>query len=103
MDDDDDGDNVKTRDEENDSPDNNPANDITNSEVGADYLNPDVATTVPAPAYREHTILRTFAVTLVITDIDLTLISLDFLNFGTLESGQIPSALKSRKVTPDFN
>ncbi|WP_370479562.1 hypothetical protein [Tamlana flava] len=103
LDDDDDGDGVKTRDEENDSPDNNPANDITNSEVGADYLNPDVSTTVAATGYREHTILRTFTVTMVITDIDLTLISLDALNFGTLNASEIPTSEKSRKVTPDFN
>lgn len=103
LDDDDDGDKVLTRDEENDSQDNNPANDITNSEIGADYLNPDVSTQVPATAYREHTINRTFTVTLVIENFDLTLISLDVLNFGTLESSAIPSTSKSRKITPDFN
>lgn len=103
LDPDDDGDDVLTRDEENDSQDNNPANDITNSEVGADYLNPDVSTQVPATAYREHTIHKTYTVTLVIENFDLTLISLDVLNFGTLEDSEIPSAAKSRKVTPEFN
>ncbi len=103
LDSDDDGDGILTRDEENDSQDNNPANDITNSEVGPDYLNPDVATEVEATAYREHTIYRTFKVTLVIENFDLTLISLDVLNFGTLEDSAIPNTAKSRKLTPDFN
>ncbi|XCF05288.1 hypothetical protein ABI125_11195 [Tamlana crocina] len=103
LDNDDDGDGVLTRDEEGDTQDNNPANDITNSEVGADYLNPDATTLVPATAYREHTINRTFTVTLVIENFDLTLISLDVFNFGTLENGAIPDTSKSRKVTPEFN
>ena len=55
LDIDDDGDGVNSIDEENLSQDNNPANDFTDPAI-ADYLNPDVASTVPASAYRVHTI-----------------------------------------------
>ena len=99
LDDDDDGDGVKTRDEENDSEDQNPANDITDSDVGPDYLNDNVANIVEATAYREHSISQTYVVTLVITNIDLTLISLDQLDFGSLENSSLSA---TRKVTPDF-
>lgn len=99
LDDDDDGDGVKTRDEENESQDANPANDITSEESGADYLNPDVATTVPATKYREHTISQTYRVTLLIKDVDLEIIAADEIDFGTLEDSQTTA---TRKVTPDF-
>lgn len=99
LDDDDDGDGIKTRDEENDSEDQNPANDITDSEVGADYLNPNVANLVEATAYREHSISQTYVVTLLIYNIDLTLVSLDLLDFGTLDDSSLST---TRKVTPDF-
>jgi hypothetical protein len=99
LDADDDGDGVNTIDEENDSQDNNPANDITNSDVGADFLNPDVATKVDATGYREHTILQTYTVTIKITGISLRLLSQDLLDFGVLENGNLSG---SRKVTPNF-
>lgn len=100
LDDDDDGDGVKTRDEENDSQDQNPANDITNSEVGPDYLNKDVATTVPAIAYRPHTIKGTFVVRLILRDIDIVILAADVYDFGTLENS---ATSQDRIVTPDFN
>ena len=100
LDADDDGDGVNTRDEENASQDKNPANDITNSEVGADFLNPDVNTTVPATAYREHTILQSYTVTIHITGISLTFLSQQPLDFGVLNNGALSS---SRKETPEFN
>ncbi|MDO5981325.1 hypothetical protein [Flavivirga spongiicola] len=103
LDKDDDGDGVDTRDEENDSQDKNPANDITNSDVGADYLNPDVASTVTATEYRDHNISQTYTVTLTISNFDLTLISLDVFDFGILDSSLIPSDKKTRKGTPVFN
>ncbi|GAA4883099.1 hypothetical protein GCM10023311_01520 [Flaviramulus aquimarinus] len=99
LDDDDDGDGVKTRDEENDSQDQNPANDFTESEI-ADYLNPEVSTTVTATAYREHSISETYVVTLNISNFDLTLISLDEFDFGALVDSELSS---TRKETPDFN
>ena len=100
LDNDDDGDGVDTRDEENDSQDKNPANDITNSDVGADYLNPDVATTVTATEYRDHNISQTYTVTLTISNFDLTLISLDVFDFGILQDSKLS---KTRKGTPVFN
>jgi hypothetical protein len=54
LDDDDDGDGVLTRYEENISQDLNPANDITDSSVGPDYLNAAVATSIVADQYRAH-------------------------------------------------
>ena len=100
LDDDDDGDGVKTRDEENDSQDNNPANDITNNEVGPDYLNPEVTTTVAATGYRDHSIGQTYKVTVILRDIDNQIISADVYDFGTL----VNSALsKTRKGAPVFN
>ncbi|ULC60846.1 hypothetical protein MBM09_07555 [Flaviramulus sp. BrNp1-15] len=104
LDNDDDGDGVLTRDEENDSQNNNPGNDITDSDVGADYLNPEVNTTVPATAYREHTIIRSYVVTITLFNIDdLGSISYDEYDFGILKDSEIPSTYKSRKITPDFN
>lgn len=100
LDNDDDGDGVKTRDEENDSQDNNPANDITNNEVGADYLNPEVATTVPATAYRDHTISQTFEVTIILRNVDIQIISADEYDFGKLDSSELS---KSRTGEPVFN
>ncbi|WP_136480851.1 hypothetical protein [Cognatitamlana onchidii] len=100
LDNDDDGDGVKTRDEENDSQDNNPANDITNPEVGADFLNPEVANTVPATGYRDHSISQTFEVTLILRDIDIQVISADLLDFGKLVDAALS---KTRKGEPIFN
>ena len=99
SDSDDDGDGTLTRDEENYSPDQNPANDVTNSEVGADYLNPEVNSLVPATAYREHTIYETYVITMTINNISLPNISQDVFNFGTLSNSALST---SRKITPDF-
>ncbi|GAA3580132.1 hypothetical protein [Snuella lapsa] len=100
LDNDDDGDGVLTRDEENESQDNNPANDKTNSDVGPDYLNKDVATTVPATAYRQHTIYEQYVVTMKIINFNLEFISMDELDFGILEHSSLST---NRKETPDFN
>ncbi len=103
LDNDDDGDGINTRDEENDSQDQNPTNDITNSDVGADYLNKDVATSVTATAYRVHTISKTYLVTLTLTGIDIEILSQDELDFGKLADSEIPSSNKTRTITPEFN
>ncbi len=97
---DDDGDGIDTRDEENDSQDQNPTNDITNSDVGPDYLNKDVATSVTATAYRAHTISKTYLVTLTLTGIDIEILSQDILDFGKLSDSKTTS---TRTVTPAFN
>lgn len=100
LDDDDDGDGVLTRDEENISQDQNPANDVTNSDVGADYLNPEVHNpAVPATKYRKHTYSQTYVVTLVINNISLPNISQDVLDFGTLEDSSLSKTITE---TPPF-
>ncbi|WP_298553522.1 hypothetical protein [uncultured Algibacter sp.] len=98
LDDDDDGDGINTRDEENDSQDQNPANDFTVSEL-ADYLNPDIANTVNATAYREHTITQSYVVTLTLSNFDLVVLSQDSFDFGVLEDG---TTTDTRTETPDF-
>jgi len=109
LDPDDDNDGVNTRDEENDSQDQNPANDrtgtiidpVTGNEISVpDYLNDQVATTVPATRYREHTILQTYTVILELSGISLRTLSQDLLNFGVLQNGNLSG---SRKITPEFN
>ena len=99
LDDDDDGDTVLTRDEENATQDQDPTNDITNNAVGSDYLNDEVANTIPATAYREHTISQDFEVRLILMGINLPILSQDILDFGVL-SGDGTTA--TRTVTPDF-
>jgi len=100
LDDDDDGDGVLTRDEENNSIDQNPTNDVSNNEVGADYLNSEITEVVPATAYREHSIKQTYEVTIIVENIDLEVLSQDVLDFGTLSDG---ATTDTRTVTPDFN
>lgn len=99
LDDDDDGDGVLTRDEENTTQDQNPTNDITNNTVGPDYLNPMVATAVPATAYRVHSIKQKFVVTLNLENLTFDVVTQQFLDFGTLDD---PSTNKTRTVTPTF-
>lgn len=101
LDDDDDGDGVLTRDEENQSQDQNPANDISDTVANiADYLNPTVKSKVNATAYRVHTIVQTYTVTLTVSNFNLEIISLDVFDFGVLENAALSS---SRTKTPPFN
>ena len=100
LDTDDDGDGILTRDEENSSQDLNPGNDVTNADVGADYLNPDVKTQIAATAYRVHTIYKTYVVSLYLKNISLPNIYQDVFDFGTLEDSSLSTSIK---VTPDFN
>jgi hypothetical protein len=99
LDPDDDGDGVLTRDEENSTQDQDPTNDITNNAIGSDYLNDEVTNTVPATAYREHTISQDFEVRLILMGINLPILSQDVLDFGIL-SGSGTTA--TRTVTPEF-
>lgn len=104
LDTDDDGDGVLTRDEENDSQDQRPNNDITDSEIGADYLNPAIANTVDATAYRQHSIEQTYQVSLTINDIDLSFLEEETLDFGILSDDSLGSTLSGTRIeTPDFN
>ncbi len=99
LDTDDDDDGVLTIDEEYDSQDQDPRNDIYDNTVDADYLNPDVNFAVPATAYRQHSILQTYTITVVVTDFELPPLTQSYFDFGTLS----PSETQNRYVTPDFN
>lgn len=98
LDPDDDGDNVNTIDEENITQDENPANDFTDPTI-ADYLNPAVNSSVPAAAYRPHTIQQNFSVSLTIQDVSFPTINQDFFDFGSLQDSRLTS---TRLITPDF-
>jgi hypothetical protein len=98
LDTDDDDDGVLTRDEESVDQDQNPTNDIRDPNIGPDYLNKDVALTEAAIAYREHTIIQTYTISLIIEGVDLEIISQDF-DFGNLEDSDLST---SRKLTPVF-
>lgn len=101
LDKDDDGDGIDTRDEETDSQDQNPGNDITNSDVGADYLNKDVAddTAPKATAYRTHTIQQTYQVQATILEFSFDILSQDELDFGFLTGSSLTD---TRTGTPVF-
>lgn len=99
LDNDDDGDGTLTRDEENATQDQNPTNDISNNTVGPDYLNPLVSSSVPATAYRVHSIKQKFVVTLNLENLTFEVVTQQFLNFGTLND---PSTNKTRTLTPTF-
>ena len=100
LDMDDDGDGVKTRDEENVSQDQNPLNDILDPNVGPDYLNPDINSTVPATTYRVHTIKQSFEVSILVENISFPTLSQTMFDFGTLNDGSITSS--SRNPVPVF-
>ncbi|MCG1038023.1 hypothetical protein KI686_16625, partial [Polaribacter sp. DS7-9] len=93
---DDDGDGVKTRDEENQTQDRNPTNDRTQNDVGPDYLNPEVLTTVPATAYRGHLIKKFYDIRMVLRDIDIEILAADEYDFGKLDTSGFPDDLKGR-------
>jgi hypothetical protein len=98
LDNDDDGDLVLTIDEENINQDLNPSNDYTNPNI-ADYLNPLVAITVTASAYRPHTIEQLYEVSLVVDSISFPTLNQSVFNFGYLVN---PRTTSSRTVTPNF-
>ena len=103
LDNDDDGDGVLTINEEKDLQDSNPRNDTTTDavtlEVTPDYLNAAETTEIAATAYRKHTIIQTYNVTLTLFDFDLELISIDEFFFGNLENSVLST---SRDGTPEF-
>ncbi|MGC6430572.1 MAG: hypothetical protein ACON5F_05990 [Jejuia sp.] len=102
LDPDDDGDGVLTRDEENDTQNQNPQDDVSNSVLGiADYLNENVNLPgEPATAYRPHTINQIYIVRLIVEEIDISFLSQDIFDFGTLTGASQLSGI--RTVTPDF-
>lgn len=98
LDMDDDGDGVKSRDEENLSQDQNPLNDILDPNVGPDYLNPNINSTVPATKYKIHTIQQTYEVSVVVENIAFPTLSQTMLDFGTLTSAQTSSTRNPETV-----
>ena len=98
LDTDDDGDLVLTINEENITQDENPSNDYTNPNL-ADYLNPDVATTVLATDYRPHSINQTYEVSILIENITFPTLNQNELDFGILEDTRTTG---TRIVTPEF-
>lgn len=107
LDNDDDGDDVLTRDEEGANPVNNdPTNDITidatlNPNSIPDYLNDQIANTLAATEYRAHEITMTYTITVTVSEISLTSINQQSLNFGTLNDTDI--TVTTREESTIFN
>src|SRR5690606_3472599 len=99
LDTDDDGDTVLTRDEDN-TGNNRPESSISDSAVGPDYLNKDIAITEPATAYRPHNVVFDYLVTVKIIGISLDIVSQDELDFGILNDSRLT---KSEPLNPVFN
>ncbi len=99
LDNDDDGDGIPTRNEEINSFDNNPTNDVSGSSTVADYLNPDVVNDNPPTQFRSHTINQTFIVTLILEGVEFPEILYEETVFGTLDDALMSS---SRTLTPPF-
>ena len=70
LDPDDDGDGILTINEDSNG-DLDPTNDISDTEIGADYLNPEVAEGFNTLAYREHTYEVTSDLTVILRDLVL--------------------------------
>ena len=85
--------------EENQTQDQNPLNDITLPAEGADFLTPLVANTISATAYRAHSIKQEFEVKLTFTNISFPNISYDIFEFGILDDA---TTTKTRSYTPNF-
>ena len=105
LDNDDDGDNVLTINEENSTTqDNNPTNDVTNSNIGPDYLNPEVNDELIATTYREHTIYDTFKVKLIVSNLDFSTFEYQTYDFGYLvdDNSDFFDLSKSRTEQPTF-
>ncbi|MBG42948.1 MAG: hypothetical protein CL530_03170 [Aequorivita sp.] len=101
LDDDDDGDGILTRYEDKNL-DLNPRNDVTDPNVGADYLNPEVADTYLVNEYRLHEYTINKNVAIVLKNLVLVSgeeeITQETLNMGTLESIEVIE----KETTPEF-
>ncbi|WGD34331.1 hypothetical protein [Olleya sp. YS] len=103
LDDDDDNDSVPTRNEEGNSQDNNPTNDISDNDFGPDYLNPVFTFDFAPTSFREHTIQQKFTVNLLLENIQFPEIIYDETDFGTLTTVDGVDILNDeRTVTPPF-
>ncbi|MGJ8666169.1 MAG: hypothetical protein ACSHW7_07380 [Patiriisocius sp.] len=98
LDRDDDGDGVPTINEDANG-NMDPRDDVNDNIVGANYLNPAVIDSYPAPGYREHSYTRVSDG--IITIEDLTLfnteeeIILEVFNFGTIEGIRNETIIKN--------
>lgn len=101
LDPDDDGDGVLTRDEDKDG-DLDPRNDVTDTSVGADYLNPAVAVDYNINLYRPHTYKIIKSVKIVLKNLVLVngeeVITQETLNMGTINTVETIN----KTTTPDF-
>lgn len=102
LDSDDDGDGVNTIDEENETQNQNPIDDITDNSVGADYLNPNIAFEVLATAYRTHIIKQAYTIDLTVENFTISLLQDDYYEFGSMIINSDPCPC-SREVEVDFN
>jgi len=101
LDTDDDGDGKLTRDEESISQNQDPTDDESIANAGPDYLNPVAMASVPATAFRLHTIQQRYVIDCIVNDIELPNLIQQTYDFGTLQENQVPT--DSRTLTPDFN
>ncbi|SDS27173.1 hypothetical protein SAMN04515667_1798 [Formosa sp. Hel1_31_208] len=101
LDTDDDNDGVATRDEESINADNNPLNDVTEPDIGADYLNDNISITVPATAFIAHPINQVYTISILVENIQLPNLTQDNFDFGTLDDTSITSDTRSGE--PIFN
>lgn len=102
LDPDDDNDGVLTINEESINPDLDPNNDVTDSNVGPDYLNPAISIDVMTTAYRPN--LFDFESRGTIVLIDLVLVSdTEQITQETLSMGTLPSVVTGEiSITPEF-
>ena len=98
LDNDDDNDGVNTIDEESFTQDENPLNDITNVNVGADYLNSAISISTPFKAYRVHVIKQEYNVSIYLNNITLPTLTQDVYYFGKLKNTGLTNT--ERYVTP---
>jgi hypothetical protein len=101
LDNDDDGDGVLTINEDANG-DLNPANDVTEPSVGADYLNPAITVKTLITQYRAHSYTLTSSVSVTLNDLVLVSDSEEIIR-ETLVLGTIENAFSATAtLTPEF-
>ncbi|GEQ86558.1 hypothetical protein ULMS_20660 [Patiriisocius marinistellae] len=101
LDNDDDGDGVLTINEDTNG-NMNPLDDVSDIDVGADYLNNNITTSTPATGYREHSYNRTSDGAIIINDLTLfnedEELTFEVFNLGAIDNVRNETIL----ITPDF-
>ena len=101
LDPDDDGDGILTRNEDANQ-NQDPTDDVTNPEIGPDFLNPAVAVEAVVDSYRDHTFTLTTSVTVTLSDLVLTNGTEELIR-ESLSLGTIDNAFFATfQVTPEF-